>query len=78
VVLYTRDIALLVAVYIIYPKDPVLGLKLAQYLALFGSLLKNFLRDETINGTDLDIETVMLDPADAAHVMRQGKSPWQS
>jgi putative membrane protein len=74
VVLYTRDMAQLVAVYI-YPKDPVLGLKLARHLALFGWLLKNFLRDETINGTDLDIVTAMLDPADAAYVMRQRKKP---
>jgi putative membrane protein len=74
VVLYTRDMAQLVAVYI-YPKDPVLGLKLARHLALFGWLLKNFLRGETINGTDLDIVTTMLDPADAAYVMRQRKKP---
>ena len=74
VVLYTRDMAQLVAVYI-YPKDPVLGLKLARHLALFGWLLKDFLRGETMNGTDLDIVTAMLDPADAAYVMRQRKKP---
>jgi putative membrane protein len=74
VVLYTRDMAQLIAVYI-YPKDPVLGLKLARHVALFGWLLKNFLRGEAINGTDLDIVTAMLDPADAAYVMRQRKKP---
>jgi putative membrane protein len=75
VVLYTRDMAQLIAVYI-YPKDPELGVKLARHLALFGWLLKNFLRGETVNGTaDLDIVTAMLDPADATYVMRQRKKP---
>jgi putative membrane protein len=74
VVLYTRDMAQLIAVYI-YPKDPVLGIKLARHVALFGWLLKSFLRGETINGSDLDIVTAMLDPADAAYVMRQRKKP---
>jgi putative membrane protein len=74
VVLYTRDMAQLIAVYI-YPKDPVLGVTLARHVALFGWLLKNFLRGETVNGTDLDIVTAMLSPADAAYVMRQRKKP---
>jgi putative membrane protein len=74
VILYTRDMAQLIAVYI-YPKDPVLGVKLARHVALFGWLLKNFLRGEAVNGTDLDIVTTMLGPADAAYVMSQRKKP---
>jgi putative membrane protein len=74
VILYTRDMAQLIAVYI-YPKDPVLGVKLARHVALFGWLLKNFLRGEAVNGTDLDIVTAMLGPADAAYVMSQRKKP---
>lgn len=74
VVLYTRDMAQLIAVFI-YPKDPVLGLKLARHVSLFGWLLKNMLRGEKVNGTDEDIVRAMLDPADAAYVLRQRKKP---
>jgi putative membrane protein len=74
VVLYTRDMAQLIAVYI-YPKDPALALKLARHVALFGWLLKNFLRGEAVNGTDEDIVNAMLDPVDAAYILEQRKKP---
>lgn len=74
VVLHTRDMAQLIAASI-YPKDKRLGLKLLRHVALYGWLLKNFLRGDTRNGTDEDIIRVMLDPADADYVLRQRKRP---
>jgi predicted membrane chloride channel (bestrophin family) len=43
VVLYTRDMAQLIAT-IIYPRHPALGLLAARHVALFGWLMKDFLR----------------------------------
>lgn len=74
VVLHTRDMAGLIASNI-YPKDPMLALKLLRHVSLFGWLLKNFLRGEAMNGTDEDIIRAMLSPADADYVLRQRKKP---
>uniref|UniRef100_A0A7S4JU60 Bestrophin homolog n=1 Tax=Odontella aurita TaxID=265563 RepID=A0A7S4JU60_9STRA len=74
VVLYTRDMAQLIASSI-YPKDRMLGLKLLRHVSLYGWLLKNFLRGDKRNGNDEDIIRVMLRPADAAYVLRQRKRP---
>jgi len=74
VVLYTRDMASLVN-HFVFPKDPELALKLARHLAAFSWLLKNFLRGKEVNGTDEDLITCLLDPADAAYVLRQRKMP---
>jgi ion channel-forming bestrophin family protein len=76
VVLYTRDMAQLTAAAV-YPKNQYLGLKLARHVSLFAWLLKNFLRGESVNGTDEDIIRVMLspDPADAEYILSQRKKP---
>lgn len=85
VVLYTRDMAQLIASNV-YPKDKVLGLKAARHVALFSWLLKGFLRGDEVNGTDEDILRVMLPcapneksvdglSADAAYILRQRKRP---
>lgn len=80
VVLYTRDMAQLIASNV-YPKDHALGLKAARHVALFAWLLKGFLRGEQVNGSDEDILRVMLPAsdggvsADAAYILRQRKKP---
>lgn len=74
VVLYTRDAASLI-VSDIYPRNPYLGLKLLRHVALFGWLLRSFLRGEHISGNDHDIIRTMLDPSDAQYVLRQRKKP---
>jgi putative membrane protein len=73
VILYTRDMAQLVATAI-YPKNQRLGLKLARHLALFSWLLKKHLRGEKVNGTDEDIIRTMLNQHDAAYVLQQRKA----
>lgn len=75
VVLYTRDMAQLIASNI-YPRDKQLGLLLLRHIALFGWLLKNFLRGEKVTGTDEDIIRAMLPhPPDADFILRQRKKP---
>jgi predicted membrane chloride channel (bestrophin family) len=87
VVLYTRDMAQLIASNV-YPKDRALGLKAARHVALFAWLLKGFLRGDEVNGTDEDILRVMLPcsqkerkasvdglSADAAYILQQRKRP---
>jgi predicted membrane chloride channel (bestrophin family) len=76
VVLYTRDTASLI-VSTIYPKRPQLALKLLRHVALYGWLLKGFLRGREVNGDDHDIVTTMLgrDPADVQYVLAQRKAP---
>jgi predicted membrane chloride channel (bestrophin family) len=76
VVLYTRDTASLV-VSTIYPKRPQLALKLLRHVALYGWLLKGFLRGPEVNGDDRDIIGTMLrnDPRDVAYVLAQRKAP---
>lgn len=74
VVLFTRDTAQQLAASV-YPSNPVLTLKLARHLSLFGWLLKNFLRGQKVNGNDKDIVQTLLSPEDAAYVLSQRKSP---
>jgi predicted membrane chloride channel (bestrophin family) len=76
VVLYTRDTASLI-VSTIYPKRPQLALKLLRHVALYGWLLKGFLRGPDVNGDDRDIIRTMLrnNPRDVEYVMRQRKTP---
>jgi putative membrane protein len=74
VVLYTRDMAQMIASYI-YPKDPAIGLKSARHIAIFSWLLKEFLRGKEVNGSDDDLIYTMLDPVDANYVLQQRKKP---
>ena len=74
-VLYTRDMGSLIA-FSVYQKDPQVGLKLIRHVALFGWLLKGFLRGKKVNGSDEDIIRTMLpNPVDADYVLRQRKRP---
>lgn len=75
-VLYTRDAASLI-VTMIYPKYPQLALKLLRHVALYGWLLKGFLRGPEVNGDDLDIIRTMLrnNQEDVDYVLAQRKSP---
>ena len=70
-VLYTRDIALLLAAYVM-PRDPFLGLKAARHLALFGWALKSHLRET--NGDDI-IEVLIANPADVQYLQGARKKP---
>ena len=75
IVFYTRDMSSLVN-HFIYPKDPILGLKLARHLSIFSWVLKNFLRGKKISGSDEDLVRTMLpNRADADYVLRQRKMP---
>lgn len=74
VVLYTRDTAQLIAAFV-FPKDPRLALKLLRHVAIFGWLLKGFLRGDALNGTDEDLIRTMLEPDDADYVLAQRKRP---
>lgn len=74
VVLYTRDMAQLIAVSI-WSRRQRLGVQLARHLTLYSWLLKKFLRGTLVNGTDEDIIRTMLSPADAAYVLAQRKPP---
>jgi predicted membrane chloride channel (bestrophin family) len=75
-VLYTRDAASLI-VTMIYPKNPQLALKLLRHVALYGWLLKGFLRGPQVNGDDQDIIGTMLrnNQDDVDYVLAQRKSP---
>jgi predicted membrane chloride channel (bestrophin family) len=75
-VLYTRDAASLI-VTMIYPKNPKLALKLLRHVALYGWLLKGFLRGPEVNGDDQDIIRTMLrdNHEDIDYVLAQRKSP---
>jgi predicted membrane chloride channel (bestrophin family) len=75
-VLYTRDAASLI-VTMIYPKNPQLALKLLRHVALYGWLLKGFLRGPEVNGDDQDIIRTMLrnNQEDIDYVLAQRKSP---
>jgi predicted membrane chloride channel (bestrophin family) len=75
-VLYTRDAASLI-VTMIYPKNPQLALKLLRHVALYGWLLKGFLRGPEVNGDDQDIIRTMLrnNHEDIDYVLAQRKSP---
>jgi predicted membrane chloride channel (bestrophin family) len=74
VVLYTRDMAQMISATI-YPKDPYLALKLLRHVALFGWLLRGFLRGDVVNGSDEDLIRTMLNDADATYVLQQRKKP---
>ncbi|KAL7575854.1 hypothetical protein ACA910_003171 [Epithemia clementina (nom. ined.)] len=69
-VLYTRDIALLVATYIA-PRDPRLGLLAARHLALFGWAVKSHLREVDSD----DIVHCLLSRKDAEFMCGQRKKP---
>ena len=71
VVLYTRDMAQLIAAFV-YPHDKELGLKCLRHVSLVGWLLKHFLRGGPM---DEDIIHAMLSPADANFIVRQRKPP---
>jgi len=74
-VLYTRDMSSLVS-HFVYPKNPYLGLKLARHLAIFGWLLKNYVRGQKVSGDDEDlIRTMLPTKADADYVLGQRKKP---
>ena len=59
VVLYTREMALMIAATI-YPKDKALGLLAARHVAIFPWLMKGFLRGDKVNGSDQDLIQTML------------------
>jgi predicted membrane chloride channel (bestrophin family) len=74
-VLYSREMANLIT-FTIYPRNHQLGLKLIRHVALFGWLLKGFLRGPAVNGTDEDIIRTMLPTkVDADYIIRQRKAP---
>ena len=72
VVLYTRDIASLIVSHV-YPKNHRLGLKLLRHVALYGWLLRGFLRG--MDHLDQDLIRTMLEPVDADYVLQQRKAP---
>jgi predicted membrane chloride channel (bestrophin family) len=69
-VLLTRDAALLISTYIT-PKDPVLGMRAARHLALFGWVLKSHYRETGAT----DIVDTLLSKQDATYVKNQRKRP---
>jgi ion channel-forming bestrophin family protein len=74
-VLYTRDLAQQVMATV-YPKHPVLALKLGRHLSIFGWTLQNFLRGrQSIHGRDEDIVQTMLCEADARFLLNHRKMP---
>jgi ion channel-forming bestrophin family protein len=70
-VVYTRDIALLLAAYVI-PKNRAIGLKAARHLALFGWILKSHLRET--DGNDI-IDVLLPNQADAEYLKGARKKP---
>jgi ion channel-forming bestrophin family protein len=70
-VVYTRDIALLLAAYVI-PKNRAIGLKAARHLALFGWALKSHLRET--DGNDI-IDVLLPNQVDAEYLKGARKKP---
>jgi ion channel-forming bestrophin family protein len=70
-VVYTRDIALLLAAYVL-PRNRAIGLKAARHMALFGWALKSHLRET--DGNDI-IDVLLPNPADAEYLKGARKKP---
>ncbi|GKY91349.1 hypothetical protein MPSEU_000107100 [Mayamaea pseudoterrestris] len=70
----TRHLAQLLASSV-YFRNPYLALKALRHVAIFVWMLKNFMREDEMNISDIDILNAMLDPKDAAFVSRHRKRP---